>query len=614
MYFDDRLATVLRHRASGERAARTQYRQLLDLLGEKREGRDEGLEAAAFLRLDAIGAIVPPRERARIVDQGGARIRNPVLVRWFGEAEPDVAAAALARASLSGDEWEELIPFLPVRARGFLRHRRDLPTKAVDILDRLGVSDRALPQPDIAGDPFDLEPFPLEQAEPSRAPEIQDIPPIAADAQTPNHTVREGLPPSTPPAATPRPDPLVGTQPKGEPRGEQSQIGHLVKRIQAFSEARTASAQAGDAPRLPLDDYVREQARPSVLAFAFGTDTQGRVDWADARVAPMVIGIDVLRQPGEEWPGSMLAPAFLNRQPIRDARLSLTGAAQITGTWVVDATPRFSSGDGRFDGYVGRFRRAPSGDAIGDHSGEADRIRQLLHELRTPVNAIQGFAEVIQQQVFGATPHEYRALAASIAGDSARMLAGFDELDRLAKLESGAMELEDGVTDFAAVTQQMIEQLQTVLSPRVARFDAAWPAAPLAIALDHKETELLAWRLLGTVASATGAGEKLAMELTREEGRLVMACELPATLRAADELFSTDTRPSGGALSPGIFGAGFSLRLARAEARAAGGELERVDDRLILALPLLTGQDAEPSPEATPDRATGQSAARHDRQ
>ena len=58
----------------------------------------------------------------------------------------------------------------------------------------------------------------------------------------------------------------------------------------------------------------------------------------------------------------------------------------------------------------------------------------MLHELRTPVNAIQGFAEVIQQQLFGPTPHEYRALAAGIAGDAARILSAFEELDRLAGL------------------------------------------------------------------------------------------------------------------------------------------------------------------------------------
>ena len=54
MHFDDRLATVLRHRAAGERAAKTQFRQLLDLLGERPQGGDPALKAAAYLRLIAL--------------------------------------------------------------------------------------------------------------------------------------------------------------------------------------------------------------------------------------------------------------------------------------------------------------------------------------------------------------------------------------------------------------------------------------------------------------------------------------------------------------------------------------------------------------------------------
>ena len=115
MHFDDRLATVLRHRATGERAARTQYRQLLDLLGDPAGGRDDSLEAAAYLRLDALGALIPFRERARIVESDGIRIRNPRLVEWLAEAEPDVAAAALSQARLSEAEWAQTIPELPIR-------------------------------------------------------------------------------------------------------------------------------------------------------------------------------------------------------------------------------------------------------------------------------------------------------------------------------------------------------------------------------------------------------------------------------------------------------------------------------------------------------------------
>jgi hypothetical protein len=42
------------------------------------------------------------------------------------------------------------------------------------------------------------------------------------------------------------------------------------------------------------------------------------------------------------------------------------------------------------------------------------------------------------------------------------------------------------------------------------------------------------------------------------------------------------------AIASGMFGTGFALRLARAEARAAGGSLKRVDNELRLTLPGLT--------------------------
>ena len=65
------------------------------------------------------------------------------------------------------------------------------------------------------------------------------------------------------------------------------------------------------------------------------------------------------------------------------------------------------------------------------------------------------------------------------------------------------------------------------------------------------------------------------------------------TLSASKDVFSTDTRPAIGALSPGIFGAGFALRLARAEARAIGGDLTREEDDIVLSLPTLNAVGAD---------------------
>ncbi len=170
MHFDDRLATVLRLRASGRRAAMTQFRQLIDLLGERSEGGDPALETAAYLRLIALGEEIPTTERVALVAEHGWRFRNPDLVKWFGEEHPHIAAAALARAQLRPEEWVELIPSLPIRARGFLRHRGDLPPAAVRVLDHLGVADRALPRPE-----------PVAEAEDRQAPPQPSLAPAAKD-------------------------------------------------------------------------------------------------------------------------------------------------------------------------------------------------------------------------------------------------------------------------------------------------------------------------------------------------------------------------------------------------------------------------------------------------
>lgn len=588
MHFDDRLATVLRNRATGERAALTQFRQLIDLLGERPQAGDPALKAAAYLRLIALADMIPVATRAKIVGESGWRFRNPELVRWFGEAHPSIAAAALYRAELSGAEWEELIPRLPIRARGFLRHRRDLPIEAVRVLDRLGVQDRALPLPDMVEMLLEepLEPEIPEAPEPLLLSPAEEA--LTSDAGSEAEHAPEPV--------TERPEPATGL-----PDGEG--IRALVERIETFQRKR-GSASASDAPSLPMAGLDHLPPRKPVDAFVFGTDTEGRIDWAEADIAPMVIGVALAASTRDAGDNDDLAAALLHRRPLRGARLKLAGAGAIAGDWVVDATPRFTRGDGRFYGYAGRFRRSV-GVAQANRNAGADRLRQLLHELRTPVNAMQGYAEVIQQQVFGPTPHEYRALAASIAGDSARILAGFDELDRLARLESGALDLEDGASDFAAIARAQIKQLQSVLSPRVARFDATIHEVAALLPLAQQEAEMLAWRILATLAGATGAGEAIRLDLLTVGDDVSLRAQLPSALAATEDLFSSEARSATSTLSSGIFGAGFSLRLARAEANAAGGELAREENYLVLTLPLLTPEDALPSPLGRDGREAG---------
>ncbi len=591
MHFDDRLATVLRHRPSGERAARTQFRQLLDLLGQRDRGRDQKLLAAAWLRLAALGETIPANDRAAIVAEDSWRFESPELAAHMAEAEPTVAAAALARARLGESDWEALIPRLPMRARGFLRLRRDLPAGAMLILERLGIGDRALPLPPAE------EPLVLDQEAVEPAPQEPEIGSAASERVVP-------FPANDAGRKTARPDAFEAPASR-EANRESTPISALVERIEAFQRSRHESkpADAADSdshPPLPFPELAEGAAAQDPGGLVFTTDAEGRIDWAEDAVAPMLRYFPLR----EALAGEALR-AMQRQLPIGPARVRLEGAPRIAGDWYVDAAPRFDPLGGQFVGYAGRLRR-PSRDPSEDVADEGDRIRQLLHELRTPVNAIQGFAEVIQQQLFGPVPHEYRALAATIAGDAARILAGFEELDRLAKLESGLREVETGASDLSAVVAGHVAQLQDILKPRDAGFAAAIDP-DMTVGIARHDAEALSWRILASLAAAAAPAERIELTFGLRGGTIVLDCALPAALRQRDDIFSAEGPKAGssGLLTPGSFGSGFALRLARAEARSSGGELARVEERLMLTLPPLTAQDAHPSPDVTMQSAAG---------
>ncbi|MEE4207225.1 MAG: histidine kinase dimerization/phospho-acceptor domain-containing protein [Erythrobacter sp.] len=582
MFFDDRLATVLRQRVSSEAGRRTQFRQLLDLLGNRRQTgpdrRDHSLLAAAWLRMDALAEVLPASERARIVREPGWRLRSAELTSHLADFEPEVAAAALTKAELPAEDWHALIPRLPIRARGFLRLRRDLPLDVEELLERLGIHDRGLPRP--AGD---------AGREETASPAMQG--PAPSEEETSQRAAPRQIASGSPEEADPA----------------RSEISALVERIARFRRERETTPHDHDlSPGLPLD--LPHQHRPGerlVGAFGFAADNAGRIEWAEPEIAPMVIGARLVRRKallgtGEE---SALERAFARRQPIAHAPADLAGAPAISGAWVVDARPRFTD-DGVFAGYVGRFRRpadSPNGPSAA--AREADRIRQLLHELRTPVTAVQGYAEVIQQQLFGPAPHEYRALAAGIAADAARILAGFAELDRLSRLESGTGEIAHGASDLAAAATGTVDQLAHVLAPRLSGIAFDPPAdREVIVTLDPEETDALLWRLLATLGGGCAAGEMLRATLAPvlasdgpagALGAARLTCELPAQLLAEEDIFAAEARPIGTAINAGLFGAGFALRLARAEARAAGGDLVRRDEEVVLTLPLLAAGDGE---------------------
>lgn len=569
---DDRLATVLATQVSGVVGQRIQYRQLIDLLG--RMPPDFALPGLAVARLDELSEALSAADRARIVHGTPASLRHPGLILRLAARDPAVAAAAIAAARLDDWQWSALIAELPLAARGYVRHRRDLGPKATAMLARFGIGDLGLPSPEGAEDPVDL---------------ATSAPPIPTDAETSDV---EAL------------------------RAEDG-IGAIVRRIEAFRRSRQAGTRQfgddaetdADAPRLPLGDAAGDGSLAPASTIRFASNARGRIAWADDAVAAALVGLPF----GGSDPSAPArfdrasARAIRQRRPFREGRVTIEGSPQVSGVWRIDAAPQFDAAGGRFIGYRGLLRRPTQVAAPADDP--ADRLRQLLHELRTPINAIQGYAELIQQQVLGPAPHQYRSLAAGIAADSAAILSGFDEIDLLVRLETGQSDMPPGSTDLASLVERLAARLAPSIAARGVRLELDTSrSAPVALA--EAAAERVVWRLLATIAAAADPEERIAIAVDGSGPVTTLWIDVPLSLRSADpaDLFRVMPITTGSPLATGLLGSGFAFRLAKAEARAAGGALELDGERLRLRLPtippLAGGADLTPRADANSPFAT----------
>lgn len=541
MTLDDRLRTVLDVAADSGEASRAQYRQLVDLLGSGKAVADGALVAAAFLRLSSLARRIPAVERAAILADPALRLRSPPLVAQLCEGEPEIAAAAIAAADLDQEGWTILGSVIGEDMQARVRNAR--------MTERARQADT---------------PDPLVVRTPPRD--------TIANALTPSANVPERVRPAD-----------------GEKTGDQSKgsdISEIVARIERYRLARREAAMH-DVVILArgADEEEARAAAPPVAApreIDCVISPDGRIGWA-SKLGPMLSGLVLSANPDATARlDEASATALRRQQAVRGGRIAITASPTVTGDWRLDAAPNFDP-VGRFLGHHARLTREIGKQA--DPRG--DLIRQALHELRTPINALQGFSEIIQQQLFGPVPHQYRSLAANIAGETAALLAGLEEIDRLVRLRGGSRRLAAGTTDIGPVLETLIDQVVPLVESRGAHLDAHYADPQVAVAFAESELQRMIWRLLGVVAVAASDGDRVTLDLSGTPESLRLAVGLPRALAALgdDLLYRAAANDDAKDITVGLLGRGFALRLLTAEARAAGGSLVREGAMLVLTLP-----------------------------
>ncbi len=365
--------------------------------------------------------------------------------------------------------------------------------------------------------------------------------------------------------------------------GGTFEIADVVARIDAFYTLQ--QERAAQPPRSVRAD-----------GFRFETDEQGVIRWVDGVSRAPLIGLSLELNGSEQQSRTdgVAAGALRQRAAFSDARLVVVGESDAAGEWRISGAPAFDRTTGRFSGYRGTARRprreenpVPAGAPAVNPA--ADSLRQLMHELRTPTNAIAGFAEMIEREMLGDAPPVYRERAGTIRTHARALLAAIDDLDIAARIEASALSLASGDVTLRPILTRIADDLAALAEMRGAW--VALPIADLAVRGDARAIERMLARLLATLLSAAGDGEQIGVRIEEESDTVGIAMDRPAALQRwdGDALFDLDDEQADTAL----LGTGFALRLVRSIARELGGSLTIGDDAVTVRLPMLVTKSLE---------------------
>lgn len=596
MRFDDTLETVLAADVSTAFGKASAWRQLVDLIGRRRIPDDpRALELLESIRGDVPVAV-------RITSARSLEMAEPpaALVQLCVVDEIAVAAPILRTARLSSGEWIELLPYLSAPARGVLRGRRDLPVGVDSALEGYRAADFVLCT--------EVE-VTVAEAVPATMPaapeSVEDEPVVVmapASPFVPVGVAAMGIPLV---AAA-----LQQAAADGDAQKPAALHGDLIKTQRKDAAGEAGSPREGQGPDGPFEIadvvaridafYTRQPERPVTArlperasGFRFETDAQGVIRWVDGISRTPLIGLslDMTAMPDGSRVDGVAAGALRQRARFSGARLFVAGDSDAGGDWRISANAAFDPASGRFTGYRGTARR-PRADETAVQAGgtrSADSLRQLMHELRTPTNAIAGFSELIEREILGEAAPVYRERAALIRERARALLAAIDDLDIAARIDASALRLHSGEVALQPLFDRVADELGPLAVMRGA--DVALPADELAVAGDARAIERLLSRTLATLLSAAGEGERIAVRLSAENDTVAIDFDRPGALAAypGESIFTIDDEREEAAL----LGTGFALRLIRNLARELSGSLVIAPESLTIRLPAAVTKSLE---------------------
>ncbi|MEE4350283.1 MAG: HAMP domain-containing sensor histidine kinase [Pacificimonas sp.] len=298
------------------------------------------------------------------------------------------------------------------------------------------------------------------------------------------------------PSSFDRPDPeTLATQTLESRRDSAERLGELIARIDAFRERRRAGADDGQRWHSDAGGLIVEGFRSFAASKPVYLTALAFVD-PDAATRRIDLG-----------------------QPLRNCALTVDGDARF-----LNAEPVFADESGRFEGYRGTLSarsHATTTPLLGEN------VAELAHEVLTPLNAIMGYAQMIEDEILGPASPQLKAGTAELIGKTSALLEAVETLGDMSVIDRGGA--GDGPSELVFVLpalERAVSRLEAPAQRRGVTLAASGnPAA--AIVAPRRRIEQVIDRLAATLLAHADAGETLTLH-ARDGGA---DFDLPAALR-----------------------------------------------------------------------------------
>lgn len=414
--------------------------------------------------------------------------------------------------------------------------------------------------------------------------------------------------------------------------GSTRQVQDLIRRIMDYQERRRgaefADAETGrilpwplhiatsdenaEAETSPLNqDATGAAPGPATRLTAFQDVVFSSVDWCwetnrrgefvalhpvshnpDPLVLGALVGADFIHWLPAGVERDRILTAMTRHAPFRGVMVDID-LGPATGAWSLAAVPVFEQVSGHFTGYrgtataldqlqqsvrqphdAGESQKKMYGDnALNDASRES--LYVMAHELRSPLNAILGFAQLIESEALGSVPPAYRAQASGILSAGDRLMCTVDEFLDTARADRGRGEIVN--LQPAELVSRLVENLQGHAMRRdvflIGRIGTGLPT----MWADCTVLERLLTRLVVLTVALAAPGETIVTAVHAGRGDSVRF-----SVSRPDAPPTHAKEPSQASL-----GGDFSLRLIGQMAEQLNGQFTTVGASYIVTLPAL---------------------------